>query len=242
VLLVHGFGSTFDNDWRRNGWVDVLADLGRTVVGRDLLGHAGTTAESDAGTTAESDAGTTAASDPESYARLEEHAFAPAATLAPVDAVGFSLGGLILLRLAADDPARFRRLVILGVGDPVVGLGGPDATRPLPDVMGALAGSTAATDPASQVFQRLVTRPRSDPGALTAVLRRPQRPVTPDDLDRITVPTLLVIGDDDFAGPATRLAERLPDASLVTLPGIDHFATPSSMKALDAAIEFLSGD
>ncbi|HEY0533486.1 MAG TPA: alpha/beta hydrolase [Actinoplanes sp.] len=226
MLLVHGFGSTFDNDWRRNGWVDVLADLGRTVVGRDLLGHGGTAA----------------ASDPESYARLEEHAFAPAATLAPVDAVGFSLGGLILLRLAADDPARFRRLVILGVGDPVVGLGGPDATRPLPDVMGALAGSTAATDPASQVFQRLVTRPRSDPGALTAVLRRPQRPVTPDDLDRITVPTLLVIGDDDFAGPATRLAERLPDASLVTLPGIDHFATPSSMKALDAAIEFLSGD
>jgi pimeloyl-ACP methyl ester carboxylesterase len=224
VLLVHGFGSSFDNDWRRNGWVDVLADAGRTVVGHDLLGHAG--------------AG--AGSDPESYARLEEHAFEPAAALAPVDAVGFSLGGLILLRLAADDPSRFRRLVILGVGDPVVGLRGPDATRPLPDVMGALAGTTTATDPASAVFRRLVAAPRSDPGALTAVLRRPQRPVVPEDRDRITIPTLLAIGDHDFAGPATRLVERLPDASLVALPGTDHFATPSSLKAMNAALAFIA--
>jgi pimeloyl-ACP methyl ester carboxylesterase len=159
-----------------------------------------------------------------------------------VDAVGFSLGGLILLRLAADDPSRFRRLVILGVGDPVVGLGELDAARPLPDVLGALAGTTAATDPASQVFRRLVAAPRSDPGALTAVLRRPQRPVTPEDIDRITTPTLLAIGEDDFAGPATRLAARLPDAELVRLPRTDHFATPSSMKAMNAALAFLARD
>jgi pimeloyl-ACP methyl ester carboxylesterase len=219
VLLVHGFGSSFENDWRRNGWVDVLADLGRTVVGRDLLGHAG--------------------SAPAGSEGLEEHAFSSAAGLAPVDAIGFSMGGLILLRLAADDPSRFRRLVIMGVGDPVVGLAEPDPARPLPDVLGALDGTATADDPASQVFRRLLAAPRADQGALAAVLRRPQRPLAPD-LGRITNPTLLVIGADDFAGPATRLAERLPGASLVVLPRTDHFATPSSMKAMNAALAFLT--
>ncbi|WP_433378800.1 alpha/beta fold hydrolase [Actinoplanes sp. CA-142083] len=219
MLLVHGFGSSFANDWRRNGWVDVLADLGRTVVGRDLLGHAGPA--------------------PGGYEGLEEHAFSSAAGLVPVDAIGFSMGGLILLRLAADDPSRFRRLVILGVGDTVTGLAEPDPARPLPDVMGTLDGTATAADPASEVFRRLVSAPRADRGALAGVLRRPQRPLTPVDLSRITNPTLLVIGEDDFAGPATRLAERLPDASLVVLPRTDHFATPSSMKAMNAALAFI---
>jgi pimeloyl-ACP methyl ester carboxylesterase len=223
--MVHGFGSSFENDWRRNGWVDILADLGRTVVGHDLLGHAGSAG----------------GADPESYARLEEHAFEPAAAGAPVDAVGFSLGGLILLRLAADDPSRFRRLAILGVGDPVVGLR-PPQTGSLPDVMGALDGTTASTDPASEVFRRLVSSPGSDAQALGAVLRRPQRPLTVDDLHRITSPTLLVIGEDDFAGPATRLARELPRASLMEVPRTDHFATPSSMKAMNAVLAFLARD
>ncbi|MER7003665.1 alpha/beta fold hydrolase [Dactylosporangium sp. NPDC000555] len=226
VLLVHGFGSSFDNDWRRNGWVDVLADLGRRVVGHDLLGHAEGNHDAD----------------PASYAGLEEHAFAPAAALAPVDAVGFSLGGLILLRLAADDPSRFRRIAVLGVGDPVVGLGRPHADRPLPDVIGALDGTTVAPDPASGVFRRLVASHRADTRALTAVIRRPQRPLTTVDLHRVDVPTLLAIGDDDFAGPATRLAAELPRASVVELPRTDHFATPSSLKAMDAVLRFLASD
>ena len=39
VLLVHGFGTSFEATWRNNGWVDLLGEAGRTVVGVDLLGH-----------------------------------------------------------------------------------------------------------------------------------------------------------------------------------------------------------
>ena len=39
VLLLHGFAASFDRTWRDNGWVDLLADLGREVVAVDLLGH-----------------------------------------------------------------------------------------------------------------------------------------------------------------------------------------------------------
>ncbi|MBW8827332.1 MAG: alpha/beta fold hydrolase, partial [Acidobacteria bacterium] len=39
VLLVHGLASSFELNWREFGWVDLLADAGREVIGVDLLGH-----------------------------------------------------------------------------------------------------------------------------------------------------------------------------------------------------------
>ena len=63
--------------------------------------------------------------------------------------------------------------------------------------------------------------------------------VTADDLAKVAIPTLVVIGDRDPAGPGEPLADALPDARLVTLPGVDHFSTPKSFGAIDAALEFL---
>jgi hypothetical protein len=50
---------------------------------------------------------------------------------------------------------------------------------------------------------------------------------------------LVVLGDRDFAGPADPLLDKLPDARLVTLPGVDHFATPKQFGFIDAALDFL---
>jgi hypothetical protein len=50
---------------------------------------------------------------------------------------------------------------------------------------------------------------------------------------------LVVIGDRDFAAPADPLVEALPDARLVTLRNVDHFATPESFGFIDATLEFL---
>ena len=60
-----------------------------------------------------------------------------------------------------------------------------------------------------------------------------------DGLARITCPVLVVIGDKDFAGPADELIEKLPDARLVVLRNVDHFATPKDFGFIDAALEFL---
>ncbi len=49
----------------------------------------------------------------------------------------------------------------------------------------------------------------------------------------------VVFGDRDFAGPADPLVDALPDAKLVTLPGVDHFATPKDFRFIDAALDFL---
>src|SRR5687767_14844947 len=39
VLLVRGFASSFERNWRETGWADLLGDAGREVIGVDLLGH-----------------------------------------------------------------------------------------------------------------------------------------------------------------------------------------------------------
>jgi hypothetical protein len=49
----------------------------------------------------------------------------------------------------------------------------------------------------------------------------------------------VIIGDKDFAGPAQPLVEALPNATLVTLKGVDHFRTPSEFACIDAALEFV---
>ena len=49
----------------------------------------------------------------------------------------------------------------------------------------------------------------------------------------------MVIGDKDFAGPGDPLVDSLPDARLLTLQGLDHFATPKDFRVMDAALEFI---
>ena len=53
---------------------------------------------------------------------------------------------------------------------------------------------------------------------------------------------LVVIGDRDFAGPGDLLADALPDARVVVLRNVDHFATPESFGFIDAVLEFLDAD
>jgi hypothetical protein len=48
-----------------------------------------------------------------------------------------------------------------------------------------------------------------------------------------------VLGDRDFAGPADPHVDSLADATHVTLPGADHFATPKDIRFIDAALKFL---
>jgi pimeloyl-ACP methyl ester carboxylesterase len=218
VLLVHGFGTSADRTWRHNGWIDLLGDVGRTVIAPDLLGHGSAPKPHE----------------PEAYADLERHVADQLPEAGPVDAVGFSLGARVLLVLAATHPDRFRRLVVAGVG---ANLFRDDDHAA---VVQALQGHEPAdANPVVSYFAGQARLPGNDAGALAALMARRPPPLTPDDLARITAPVLVVLGDQDFAGPADPLLAALPDASLVTLRGADHFATPKDLRFLDAALEFV---
>lgn len=216
VLLLHGFGTSAARTWGDNGWIDILGDTGRTVIAPDLLGHGSAPKPHD----------------PAAYADMA----APVAELLPdepVDAVGFSLGARILLGLATRDAGRFRRLVVAGVGANLFRFTGSEA------VARALRGESDLADPVARYFAGLAAQPDADARALAALAEGGPGLLDPAALAAVTCPTLVVLGDRDFAGPPDPLVEALPDARLVVLPGTDHFATPKEFRFMDAALEFL---
>jgi pimeloyl-ACP methyl ester carboxylesterase len=217
VLLVHGFASSAEHNWRHPGWLDLLADCGREAIAIDLPGHG--TAPKPA--------------DPASYHKVEAHVAAAVEGREPLDAIGFSAGAHVLLRLAADQPGTFRRLALLGIGR---GMLEPADPEPI------IAALTSEPDPENVtgvVFRRLTDGLGNDRAALIAFLRRPQRPLTPADLARITTQVLVVLGEQDPAGPGDGLVAALPDARLVTLRGVDHFGTPADVRCMQAVLGFL---
>jgi pimeloyl-ACP methyl ester carboxylesterase len=220
VLLVHGFASSAEHNWRQPGWLDLLADCGRETIAVDLPGHG--TAPRPA--------------DPASYDNVEAHVATAIEGREPLDAIGFSAGAHVLLRLAADQPNRFRRLALLGIGRGVL-----TPVDPKP-VIAALTGDPDPENVPGMVFRRLADGLGNDRDALIAFLRRPQRPLTETDLARITTQVLVVLGDKDPAGTLTRgdgLVAALPDARLVTLRGVDHFGTPGDVRCMQVVLDFL---
>ena len=220
MLLVHGFASSFERNWREPGWVDILADEGRDVIGVDLPGHGDAPKPHD----------------PEAYRNLADAVVAalPAGS-GQVDAIGFSLGGQLVLRVCAQHPERFRKVVVGGVGDNLFRHDDPE-----PTARAIESGRIAEGDPGvAQAFAVFGKAPGNDPAALAACLRRPRDPVSADDLAGATVPILVVLGDRDFAGPAGKLIDALPDARLASLAGADHFGTPKDFRFIEAAMDFL---
>ena len=218
ILLLHGLATTAQRTWVETGWVDLLGEADREVIAPDLPGH-GRAAKSD---------------DPAAYADL------PAWVLEqlpaePVDAIGFSMGARLLLTVAANQPSRINRLVVSGVGASLFEVDPEHAAM----VRAGIARELAPDDPVAGHFSALAEEPDIDRPSLLALMSGGGDPITPDLLAGVTMPVLVVLGDQDFAGPAEPLVNALPDAELLTLHGIDHFGTPKQFDFIDRALEFL---
>jgi pimeloyl-ACP methyl ester carboxylesterase len=217
LILLHGFASSFDHNWRQTGWVDILSDFGVTVPAIDLPGHGSSLA----------------LTDPTGYADVEEEVRRALPADGLIAGVGFSAGADLLLRLALAQPDRFDRIILLGLGDNVFESSDPAA------LVASLESSEEPEDIQARLFRRLAQSAGNDPRALSAFLRRPRQPVSDEEMSSLHCPILVVLGERDPAGPADRLLAALPSASLVMLAGVDHFATPSDFEAIDATVKFL---
>ncbi len=219
VVLVHGWGGSFRTTWQKSGFTALLEDADRSVVGVDLLGHGEAPKPHD----------------PTAYADLTTR-IVDVLPDEPVDAVGFSLGAITLLRLACREPHRFNRLVLAGIGENVFRTDSTGIER----ILAALDGTADPNDNIARLFAQYADQEGNDKAALAAVMRRPsQRAFTTEELACVSCPVLVAIGDLDFAGPGDRLADALPHAELAVLRKVDHFATPEAFAFIDAALEFL---
>lgn len=144
--------------------------------------------------------------------------------IGPVDAIGFSAGARLVLRAALASPASFNKIALLGIGD------GMWSHEPSGD------GEVVMAD---LVLQLLETA-GNDRGAVERYVRGFSPMPDLGALAAVTMPALVVIGDRDGVGPADRLTAALPQARMVVLKGVDHYATTSNFTCQDEVLRFLS--
>jgi pimeloyl-ACP methyl ester carboxylesterase len=221
VVLIHGFG-TDHRLWEATGWTRQLQREGRRVVAVDLLGHGASPKPEE----------------PDAYAMaaMIDHVLS-LIDAAPVDIVGYSLGGELALELALAHPGRVRRVVAGGIG----------SARPLTPAMAeALSGppsaaAAAGDDVAAAAFLAMLhAAAAGDVPALTACLLGVSRSPKPDRYDAFTGPALLFAGaDDPLAHGIVDVAAALPDASLIEIPGRDHRTALAASAVKHHALGFL---
>lgn len=226
VVLLHGFSSNRNENWRRVGWLGAFERRRVRAIAFDLPGHG----ESDK------------PHDPAAYgtdvlvadlvAALDQLDI-PSATL-----MGYSMGARLALATALARPERFDRLILGGVGgkmfDPA------PAGNPMADAMEA-ADIATISEPLLRSFRLFADEQGEDLKALAACARaRTGGGPDKDALGRLRMPVLVVAGArDELAGSPDELAAEFPGGRSVTLPGCDHFSAIAHALFKAAVFDFL---
>jgi 3-oxoadipate enol-lactonase len=178
---------------------------------------------------------------------------------APCHFLGLSMGGFIGMRLAIRRPALLKSLMLLGTSaepEPQENLGRYRllnfiarwfGLRVVADrVMPIMFGKKFLSDPGrakekAEWRERLIANHRI--GITRAVKGVIDRAGVYDHLDKIAIPTLILVGDQDVAtvpAVAERMHARIRGSTLVTISGAGHTSTVEEPDAVNAALkEFL---
>ena len=223
IVLVHGFASDYRLNWVGTRWQETLTTNGFRVIGLDCRGHGLSDKPHDeAAYAVEIMTG--------DVIRLLDHLEVSSAAY-----LGYSMGARIGLQAVMEQPDRFTRAVLGGVG----AAGALDHAE---QIAHAFRIGEPTDDPVARTFYNFASaRPANDLIALAACIKglRPKR--DPERLAKITTPILIVVGDhDEVARNAPQLIEEVLSARLVTIAGRDHMSAVVAREFKQAALEFLS--
>jgi pimeloyl-ACP methyl ester carboxylesterase len=157
--------------------------------------------------------------------------------IARADVIGYSMGARICGYLAAHEPA-VRSAVLAGVGLSLVRGRSMSET-----IAAALEAPSLAdvTDPTGRMFRTFAEQTRSDLRALGACIRGSGERLSPEDAAAIRVPVLVAAGTaDDVAGPVRPLADMIPGARVLEIPGRDHMRSVGDRVFKDGTLAFLA--
>lgn len=229
VLLLHGFAANRYVNWERSGVAGALTDGGFRVVLYDARGHG----DSDK------------PHDPAAYGqrRMADDArgLIDHLEIQSVDLVGYSMGAQTAAWLAPTEP-RARRVVLGGIGDRLL-LPPPPGEWRYPAE--AIAEGLEAEDPEAitgatpRAFRSFADATKADRLALAA-LQRSRTVGEGPDLSAITVPVLVIAGDEDtLIGAIEPVVEALPNARSMVVPG-NHLSAVVSPAFATAVVSFLA--
>jgi len=230
VLLVHGFGSSAQQNWKSTGWYGALSEAGFEVVAMDCRGHGHSDKPHEAAFYG--------------HDRMAEDAAtvmdAAGLTTAPV--VGYSMGGFIGLRLAAAHPARVSKLALGGVGEFYLRgprIANPEAHNTLAEAL-LTDDKGSITDRRGRMFRDFADQPGKDRLALAACMLAMSQGLPARTLAGLRQPVLVVCGEqDDIAGAPGPLAAAFAFGQAVAIPGRDHMSAVGERKTRQAVIDFL---
>jgi pimeloyl-ACP methyl ester carboxylesterase len=226
ILLIHGFASNIEMNWRGPGWITALTGAGFRVIAFDHRGHG----DSDK------------IHDPKRY--LIELMAADALTLldqlgiARADIMGYSMGARVSALIAIEHPERVRSLILGGMGERLF-TGAPKTD----EIAEALEVPSLAdvTDDYARTFRRFAEATKADRVALAACIRAPRTPLPPERLGLIRAPTLIAVGTaDEVSGPPAPLAAAIPHAEVLDIPRRDHNRAVGDRVFREGALEFLA--
>jgi pimeloyl-ACP methyl ester carboxylesterase len=235
AVFVHGLGG------RRDNWDPQLRSLGdvRRCCAVDLPGYG------------------SSAGRPDSLPGIAAWLASWIARLAggPVDVIGLSFGGMVAQHLTLDHPHLVRSLALLDTS-PAFGLDGvttpetwlasridairdPDPSSPSVEaVVAGLVGANASAEVRSEMAVSMRAVP---PDTLEAACSALIHHDTRDRLHEIAVPVVVMVGEQDDETPpayAAAIAERVPGARLVVVPGAGHLL---NLEAPDVVNDQLRG-
>jgi pimeloyl-ACP methyl ester carboxylesterase len=220
VLLLHGISADGEMNWEWTGIAPALRAAGFRTVAIDQRGHGRSDKPHDAAAYAD-----------DRFA-ADVSAILDDSGIDDCALVGYSMGGYMALRTVPHEP-RVSKLVLGGIGD----------TAPKAWDREAVAIALEADDvddlPAGEPrsIREYADATGADRRALAAIQRG--RADTPFAFEAITIPTLVVVGeDDDLAGDAAELAHALTDAQFVTVAG-DHAGALIQPSLVEAIVNFL---
>jgi pimeloyl-ACP methyl ester carboxylesterase len=225
VLLIHGFASNARTNWIEPRWVSFLAGNGFRVIALDNRGHGASQKLYDP----ETYAGPIMAEDAR---RLLDHL-----GIARADVIGYSMGARIAAFQALAHPERVRSAVFAGLGANMIhGVGDP---RPIAEALLA-EDAEAIASPEARAFRIFADQTKSDRRALAACIMASRDRIPAGEITGIRVPVLVAVGTEDaIAGPARPLADVIPGAEALDIPGRDHMKAVGDRAFKDGVLSFL---
>ncbi len=239
VVLIHGFTSNLQQNWKGSGLIDALRDDYR-VIALDNRGHGRSGKPHD----------------PAQYGiemvndsiRLLDHLDIDQAHF-----VGYSMGAFITSKLMTTYP---QRVITATLG----GAGWNRADGPNLELMDELATSLEEGNGITPLIRHLTPEGQpvpsedelksinalvmlvNDPKALAAVIRGFRGLIVPrEDLEAHELPTLALIGDNDpLKEGVDAMKAIVPELNVVVIEDADHMTAPAKPEFRAAFLEFLS--
>ncbi len=227
VVMIHGFASNKEANWVVPGWFKTVTESGRRAIAIDNRGHGLST---------------------KFYEPADYHSSKMAGdvvalldylNLEAADLVGYSMGTRISAFVTVEHPRRVRSAVFGGLGWHLVDNKG--LYQGIAEALEAPSLESVKHDVKGYLFRSFAESTMSDLKALAACMRGSRQTLSPEQLGKISCPVLVAVGTTDpIAGSAKALADLIPGAQVLDIPGRDHMLAVGDKTFKQGALDFLN--